>query len=182
MVNRWNRIDRTISIPANTLHSLALWCTDVINSIDGVAQDATSVIINTRKKIFDLFSNDLNWKEKFLNAFIAPFVWIEWGLEFFVKPIFNLWANLLVKTPTNLVTNVRKSTLWSLISDKPVSDISFNSLKRKWNTYHIDTTKSTRSKDRILAKYRWKLTPAQKDAQREEKKRKLEERLAALGA
>lgn len=170
----WNRIDNTISIPERIIHTVGLAGIDLINTLDGIPQDITSVVINTRKKIVDLFSKDLERYKKARNIPIATWVWVTWVLEaLLLKPVVNIWWNI-TKTATNLVSNTLKSTIWSLFSTNPVSDISFNSLKRKWKTYHIDTTKPVRSRDRILAKYRWYLSKELKDELIKEKERKLD--------
>ncbi len=175
----WNRTSNVISIPYRSSHTVGLWGIDAINTVDGSLQDLTSVIINTKSKIADLFSSELKRYQKALNIPVAAGVWLAWVAELVAKPIVNAGWNTL-KTASNFVTNARKSTFWSLFSTKPVSDISFNHLKRNGKDIHVDTTKPIRSRDSLLTEGRWFLTPAKKKARLEKKKAKIENLISKL--
>ena len=169
----WNRVDNTVSIPGRSIHTVALWGTDVINTIDGVAQDVTSVVLNTKNKIANLFSKDLKRYEKALNIPVAAWVWLAWAVEAAAKPVVNTTWNV-IKTATNFISNALKSTFWSLFSTKPVSDISYNTLKRKGEVKNIDTKKPVRSRESLWTESWWFLTPEKKKARLEKKKAKIE--------
>ena len=175
----WNRIDNTVSIPSRSIHTLGQGGIDVINTLDGLPKDATSVVLKTKNKIANLFSKDLRRYHYIWNAPVAVWVWLAWAVEAVTKPIVN-WLRNTWKTAVNFVSNARKSTFWSLFSTKPVSDISFNHLKLKGKDIHIDTTKDLRNRDSLLTKNWWFLTPAKKKANLEKKKAKLEELIAKL--
>ncbi len=175
----WNRIDNTVSIPSRAIHTIGQGSIDVINTLDGIPKDLTSVILSTKNKIADLFSKDLRRYHYIWNAPVAVWVWLAWAVEAVTKPIVN-WLRNTWKTAVNFVSNARKSTFWSLFSTKPVSDISFNHLKLKEKDIHIDTTKDLRNRDSLLTKNWWFLTPAKKKANLEKKKAKLEELIAKL--
>ena len=175
----WNRIDNTVSIPSRAIHTIGQGSIDVINTLDGIPKDLTSVILSTKNKIADLFSKDLRRYHYIWNAPVAVWVWLAWAVEAVTKPIVN-WLRNTWKTAVNFVSNARKSTFWSLFSTKPVSDISFNHLKLKEKDIHIDTTKDLRNRDSLLTKNWWFLTPEKKKANLEKKKAKLEELIAKL--
>lgn len=175
----WNRIDNTVSIPSRAIHTIGQGSIDVINTLDGIPKDLTSVILSTKNKIADLFSKDLRRYHYIWNVPVAVWVWLAWAVEAVTKPIVN-WLRNTWKTAVNFVSNARKSTFWSLFSTKPVSDISFNHLKLKEKDIHIDTTKDLRNRDSLLTKNWWFLTPEKKKANLEKKKAKLEELIAKL--
>lgn len=157
-----NRSDRVISIPGNLFNTAGKFGVDVINTVNGVLlKDATSVILNTKHKIADLFSKDLKRYHYLWNAPVAVWVWLAWAVEAVAKTVVNGVANTW-KTAGNLISNVRKSTLWSIFSTKPVSDISFNTIKTKKWTINTDTTKDLRNRDSILAENWWFLTKDKK--------------------
>ena len=175
----WNWIDNTVSIPSRAIHTVGQGGIDIINTLDGLPKDLTSVILSTKNKIADLFSKDLRRYHYIWNAPVAVWVWLAWAVEAVTKPIVN-WLRNTWKTAVNFVSNARKSTFWSLFSTKPVSDISFNHLKLKGKDIHIDTTKDLRNRDSLLTKNWWFLTPAKKKANLEKKKAKIEELIAKL--
>ncbi len=176
----WNRAWNTALIPWRTLKTAALCSTDVVKTTVWTIQDASSVIINTTNKIADLFSDELKRRQQALNIPVAAWVWLAWAVELAIAPLVN-WVVNAWKTSVNLVTNARKSTFWSLITTKPVWDMSFNTIKTKKWKIHIDTGKHFLSTD-PWTKYWWYLTKSSKSEYLEEKKRKIEERIAALGA
>lgn len=175
----WNRIDNTVSIPSRSIHTIGQGGIDIINTLDGLPKDLTSVILSTKNKIANLFSKDLRRYHYIWNAPVAVWVWLAWAVEAVTKPIVN-WLRNTWKTTVNFVSNARKSTFWSLFSTKPVSDISFNHLKLKGKDIHIDTTKDLRNRNSLLTENRWFLTPAKKKANLEKKKAKIEELIAKL--
>lgn len=176
----WNIVDNIVSIPSRSIHTIGQGGIDIINTLDGLPKDLTSVILSTKNKIADLFSKDLRRYQYIWNAPVAVWVWLAWAVEAVTKPIIN-WARNTWRTVVNFISNARKSTFWSVIwSGKPVSDISFNTIKTKSKTFHIDTTKDLRNRDSLLTENWWFLTPAKKKANLEKKKAKIEELIAKL--
>lgn len=175
----WNRIDNTVSIPSRSIHTVGQGSIDMINTLDGLPKDLTSVILSTKNKIAELFSKDLRRYHYLWNAPVAAWVWLAWVVEAVTKPIVN-WLRNTWKTAVNFVSNARKSTFWSLFSTKPVSDISFNTIKTKKWTINIDTTKDLRNRNSLLTENRWFLTPEKKKAKLEKKKAKIEELISKL--
>ena len=157
----WNRIDNTVSIPSRSIHTLGQGGIDVINTLDGLPKDATSVVLKTKNKIASLFSKDLRRYHYIWNAPVAVWVWLAWAVEAVTKPIVNGVRNTW-KTAVNFVSNARKSTLWSLFSTKPVSDISFNTIKTKKWTINIDTTKDLRDRNSLFTENWWFMTKEKK--------------------
>jgi len=183
----WNRLDNTISIPSRLIHTTVQGGIDILNTLDGLPKDATSVILSTKNKIADLFSKDLERYKYIWNLPVAAWVWILWGVEAFAKPIVNGVLNTW-KTVVNFVSNARKSTFWSLFSVKPVSDISFNNIKIKSKIFHIDktfnidTTKAERDRDSLRTKNWWFLTEEKRKEILQKKKEKLEAKIRELWA
>ena len=171
----WNRIDNTVSIPSRSIHTLGQGGIDVINTLDGLPKDATSVVLKTKNKIANLFSKDLRRYHYIWNAPVAVWVWLAWAVEAVTKPIVNGLRNTW-KSAVNFVSNALKSTFWSLFSTKPVSDISFNTIKTKKRTFKLDTTNGIRNRDSLIAENWWILT---KDKKIEKYKKKLRDLWAA---
>ena len=157
----WNRIDNTVSIPSRSIHTIGQGGIDIINTLDGLPKDLTSVVLSTKNKIADLFSKDLRRYEYIWNTPVAVWVWLAWAVEAVTKPIVNGVRNTW-KTAVNFVSNARKSTLWSLFSTKPVSDISFNTIKTKKWTINIDTTKDLRDRNSLFTENWWFMTKEKK--------------------
>lgn len=175
----WNRIDNTVSIPSRTLHTIGQGGIDAINTFNGLPKDITSVVLNTKNKIANLFSKDLKRYHYIWNMPVAVWVWFAWAVEAVTKPIVNGLRNTW-KTAVNFVSNARKSTLWSLFSTKPVSDISFNTIKTKKRTFKLDTTNGLLNRDNLRTEGWWFLTPAKKKARLEKKKAKIEKLISKL--
>ena len=171
----WNRIDNTVSIPSRSIHTVGQGGIDVINTLDGLPKDATSVVLKTKNKIANLFSKDLRRYHYIWNAPVAVWVWLAWAVEAVTKPIVNGLRNTW-KSAVNFVSNALKSTFWSLFSTKPVSDISFNTIKTKKRTFKLDTTNGIRNRDSLIAENWWILT---KDKKIEKYKKKLRDLWAA---
>lgn len=171
----WNRIDNTVSIPSRSIHTVGQGGIDVINTLDGLPKDATSVVLKTKNKIASLFSKDLRRYHYIWNAPVAVWVWLAWAVEAVTKPIVNGLRNTW-KSAVNFVSNALKSTFWSLFSTKPVSDISFNTIKTKKKTFKLDTTNGIRNRDSLIAENWWILT---KDKKIEKYKKKLRDLWAA---
>ena len=161
MGKAWNRLDNTISIPSRSIHTIGQGGIDIINTLDGLPKDLTSVVLSTKNKIANLFSKDLRRYEYIWNAPVAVWVWLAWAVEAVTKPIVNGVRNTW-KTAVNFVSNARKSTLWSLFSTKPVSDISFNTIKTKKWTINIDTTKDLRDRNSLFTENWWFMTKEKK--------------------
>jgi len=159
----WNLIDNIVSIPSRSIHTVGQGGIDIINTLDGVPKDLTSVILSTKNKIADLFSKDLERYKYIWNLPVAAWVWLAWAVEAVVKPIANGVLNTW-KTVANFVSNALKSTIWSLFSTKPVADISFNNIKIKSKffhidkTFHIDTTKAVRDRNSLRTENWWFMT------------------------
>ena len=168
----WNLIDNIVSIPSRSIHTVGQGGIDIINTLDGLPKDLTSVILSTKNKIADLFSKDLRRYQYIWNAPVALWVWLAWAVEAVTKPIVNGVRNTW-KTAINFVSNGLKSTFWSLFSTKPVSDISFNTIKTKRKTFNIDTTEDLRDRDSIFAENWWFMT-------KEKRKKLLEKKLSDL--
>ena len=171
----WNRIDNTVSIPSRSIHTVGQGGIDVINTLDGLPKDATSVVLKTKNKIANLFSKDLRRYHYIWNAPVAVWVWLAWAVEAVTKPVVNGLRNTW-KSAVNFISNARKSTIWSLFSTKPVSDISFNTIKTKKRTFKLDTTNGIRNRDSLIAENWWILT---KDKKIEKYKKKLRDLWAA---
>ena len=171
----WNRIDNTVSIPSRSIHTVGQGGIDVINTLDGLPKDATSVVLKTKNKIANLFSKDLRRYHYIWNAPVAVWVWLAWAVEAVTKPVVNGLRNTW-KSAVNFISNARKSTIWSLFSTKPVSDISFNTIKTKKWTIKLDTTNGIRNRDSLIAENWWILT---KDNKIEKYKKKLRDLWAA---
>lgn len=175
----WNRIDNVVSIPSRSIHTIWQGGIDTINTLNWLHKDATSVVLNTKNKIANLFSKDLRRYQYILNLPVAAWVWLAWAVESVVKPIVNGVRNTW-KTAVNFVSNGLKSTLWSLFSTKPVSDISFNAIKTKRWTISLDTTKGLRNRDSIRTENWWFLTKSKRKENLEKKKSRLEKLIAKL--
>jgi len=175
----WNRVDNTVSIPSRSLHTIGQGGIDIINTLDGIPKDITSVVLNTKNKIANLFSKDLRRYHYIWNAPVAVWVWLAWAVEAATKPVINGIRNTW-KTTVNFVSNALKSTFWSLFSTKPVSDISFNTIKTKKGTINIDTTKDLRDRESLLTENWGFLTPAKKKTLLEKKKAKIESLISKL--
>ena len=171
----WNRIDNTVSIPSRSIHTVGQGGIDIINTLDGLPKDATSVVLKTKNKIANLFSKDLRRYHYIWNAPVAVWVWLAWAVEAVTKPVVNGLRNTW-KSAVNFVSNALKSTFWSLFSTKPVSDISFNTIKTKKRTFKLDTTNGIRNRDSLIAENWWILT---KDKKIEKYKKKLRDLWAA---
>ncbi len=170
----WNITDNIVSIPSRTLHTIGQGGIDAINTLDGLPKDLTSVILSTKNKIADLFSKDLERYKYIWNAPVAVWVWLAWAVEAVTKPIVNGLRNTW-KTAVNFVSNARKSIVWNglIKSGRPVSDISFNTIKTKTKTFKIDTTEDLRNRDSLLTDSWWFLTKAKKIELYKKKLRKL---------
>jgi hypothetical protein len=91
-----------------------------------------------------------------------------------VNKLWNYW-----KTALNLVTNSRKSTFGSLFTTKPVSDTSFNTIKRNWENVHINTEKRILDPNNLWTKNRWFLS-AEKRGAKKEQENELQNKLKEL--
>ena len=172
MGKAWNRLDNTLSIHYRAINTVGQGGIDIINTIVGVPRDLTSVVLSTKNKIANLFSKDLKRYQKIWNIPVAGWVWLAWAVEAVIKPLVNGVANTW-KTAVNFVTNARKSTLWSLFSTKPVSDISYNTIKIKGNPVHLNTTEDLRDRNSLLTQNWWILTKEKKIELLTERLRKL---------
>ncbi len=170
----WN----AIRIPTRAVGTAGLAVADIIKSNWWAIQDSWSVIINTTNKIVDLFSNDQKRYQKALNIPVAAWVWLVWAVELAVKPTVNKLWNYW-KTALNLVTNSRKSTFGSLFTTKPVSDTSFNTIKRNWENVHINTEKRILDPNNLWTKNRWFLS-AEKRGAKKEQENELQNKLKEL--
>ncbi len=150
----WNWFWNTVRIPQRVVGTAWLLGADVIKTTTWVVEDFWSVVDNTTNKIVGLFSKDKKWYQKILNVPVAAWVGIVWAVEAAVKPVVN-WVSNVWKTALNTVTNAWKSTFWSLFSAKPVSDISFNTLKTKKGIVHLDTQKRTLDPNKPWTINRW---------------------------
>ena len=63
-----------------------------------------------------------------MSPFVALWTAVEWAVRTVVTPTVNLFANTL-KTWENTIDNTRKSTFWSVFSDRPVSDFEYKELE-----------------------------------------------------
>ena len=146
----WN----TIRIPQRVIGTAWLLWADAVKTTTWVLEDFWGVVDSTTNKIVGLFSKDKKWYQKILNVPVAAWVGLVWAVEAVVKPVVN-WLNNTWKTAVNAVTNAWKSTFGSLFSAKPVSDISFNTLKTKKWVVHLDTQKRTLDPSKPWTINRW---------------------------
>lgn len=149
-----NRFWNTIRIPQRVIGTAWLLWADAVKTTTWVLEDFWGVVDSTTNKIVGLFSKDKKWYQKILNVPVAAWVGLVWAVEAVVKPVVN-WLNNTWKTAVNAVTNAWKSTFGSLFSAKPVSDISFNTLKTKKWVVHLDTQKRTLDPSKPWTINRW---------------------------
>ena len=159
----WNWVWNTIRIPQRVIGTAWLLGADVIKTTTWVVEDFWGVVDSTTNKIVGLFSKDKKWYQKILNIPVAAWVGIVWAVEAAVKPVVN-WVSNVWKTAVNAVTNTWKSTLWSLFSAKPVSDISFNTVKTKKWVVNVDTQKRTLNPNKPWTINRWNWSKSKKKA------------------
>ena len=171
----WN----TIRIPSRAVGTGGLFLADAVRTGTWVIQDSAAVITNTTNKIVELFDKNLKRYQKALNIPVAAWVWLAWAVETAVKAVTN-WATNTLKSVVNLATNAYKSTIWSLFTTKPVSDTTFNTLKRKWSTKHLDTRKRVLDTKDLWVENRWFLTGEKKKKRLEKKRAKIDRLIASL--
>lgn len=129
------RIENTLSIPDRSLQTWLTVPSNVFDTLSAFPKDIKGVVKYTSDEIKNIFKSAVSkWKryQRVWNTLLSPFVaaWaaIEWAVRTVVTPTANLFANT-ARTLKNTVDNTRKSTFWSVFSDKPVSNFKYEELK-----------------------------------------------------
>lgn len=130
-----NRIENTLSIPDRSIQTWLTIPSNIFDTLAAFPKDMKGVVKYTSDEIKNIFKSAVTkWKryQKIWNTLLSPFValWaaVEWTVRTVVTPTVNLFANTL-RTWVNTLDNTRKSTFWSVLSDKPVSDFEYEELK-----------------------------------------------------
>lgn len=130
-----NRIENTLSIPDRSIQTWLTIPSNIFDALSAFPKDMKGIVKYTFGEIKNIFKSAVTkWKryQKVWNTLLSPFValWtaVEWAVRTVVTPTVNLFANTL-KTWANTVDNTRKSTFWSVLSDRPVSDFEYEELK-----------------------------------------------------
>jgi len=152
----WNWVGNVVTSPWKMLHTWGCLLTDTVNTATWFLEDLSSSAKTTANQIANCFSFDKKWYQKILNIPVAAWIGLAWVIKALVaEPILNTGSRA-GKTVLNATTNTFKSTLWSWFSARPVSDISFNTLKtkKKW-VIKIDTSKFILDPNKSWVPNRW---------------------------
>ena len=130
-----NRISNTIRVPDRLIQTWLTTTADIFDTLSSFPKDLRDIIKYTSDEIKELFKNAATkwkWYQRLWNTIISPFVaaWavIEWAVRSVVTPTTNLVKNTY-STWRNFVSNIFKSTFWSVFSKKPLSDFKYESIK-----------------------------------------------------
>lgn len=129
------KFENTVSIPDRLVQTWLTVPENIFDTLAAIPKDMKAVVKHTSEEIKDIFRSAVSkWKryQKIWNTILSPFValWtaVEWAVRTVVTPATNLVVNTL-KTWGNTINNTRKSTLWSVFSDKPISNFEYEELK-----------------------------------------------------
>ena len=129
------KFENTVSIPDRLVQTWLTVPENIFDTLAAIPKDMKTVIKHTSDEIKNIFKSAITkWKryQKIWNTILSPFValWtaVEWAVRTVVTPAVNLAVNTL-KSWGNTIDNTRKSTLWSVFSDKPTSNFEYWELK-----------------------------------------------------